>query len=657
MPRATLVLLGIGLSCSVGLMLIAEAVLGRTVDDQFVGGTVDRLAVAAMLPFVLICVPRQIPQGEGGRLRRPIIRAVGFIAIVGPLWAVLVPWISRYEIGLAPVSVGLLVPTVSAMVLQVMTEELLFRVLLPLLLVRMFGRSPHAAVAATVVAALLFGLFHAPTSPTQFLDHVLFAVLMHWALAATRTIKVPIILHVANNIYAHAFIADPATPESSPLLLASKFLILFAVAAMIFPARTPWPAAAWTQRFAAPRLAPTGEPTPPRSVLVDVLRGLALLYIMLENLLAFLPAEDGMRAASNPDRVTRAAMALLVEYRGLPLFALLLGFGVYVLMQHATTPQRQSIVTRRNVAFIVLGTVHGLLIFSGDILAVYGLLMYALIWAVRTRRRAQIMTWFSGGLFLLQTLVLPFTLLATAEEGVEGAATSMLAVTATEAFTLRPTEWLLYVLSTPLLSSGLLFPMLIGYRTASAVLSRHPAPRAWRTLAIGSGVLSIVLCWPYASVLWSSWGNSVAVAGHPWRLVAAQLGGLCGAMAAWATVIAIRARPVGRGRVTGQLALLGRRSLTLYLLHSLVYLVLLTPPYGGLSMVAPLTVLIPIVLVACAGAGVVLGRASVARAGLAERFIRDMAVDPASSESQREGHGEAPARQGATESQCIQLTT
>lgn len=635
MPKATFVVVAMGLMCSVSVHIIAQGVFGPAVDVPPYSGLVDKLAIIAMLPFVLLALPRHVPHVHGEPLSRPILRMFAFVATAGSLWVALVVAVSPSGSGgvaYAPVGAQLAVPVVSGTILQVTTEELLFRLLLPLVLVRAFGRSPHSAWAATVVSAVLFGLFHAPQSLAAFMDHVLFGLVMHQVLSATRRVQVPIILHVANNLFAQNFVIQAAAaPEDRHHLLVAKYVIFFVIAAVVFPRRTPWPAAAWTERFAARPPMTTPAPGVRRSTAVDALRGVALLLIMLENLLIYLPAESGLAVPSAAERGTRAVMAVLIEYRGLPLYALLLGFGVYVLVRRAATPEERATVLRRNLAFIIVGSLHGLLVFSGDILAVYGILMCVLLWATRNPRRARLMTWVCGVLFVLQTLVLPFTL-AFAANGTAEAGGSYLASTATEAFMLRSPEWLLFVLSAPLLSSGLLFPMLIGFRTAHLVmagpLSAGPA-RGYRASIIALGCGSVALCLPYAILLWTSWGDARVVADHPWPLVLAQLGGLCGAIASWCLVIVITPGPAEVPMAARLMATAGRRSLSLYLLHSVAFLVLLTPPLGGLSSVVPLPALAGVVAIAWVAAGVLLSRSSTEHAGLAEALIRDMAAGPA----------------------------
>ncbi|MEU7656424.1 CPBP family glutamic-type intramembrane protease [Micromonospora taraxaci] len=642
--RTAVVAIGFGLVSSVAVLVATNLVLGRIGGAAVPAGLADRLAVAAMLPFVLLALPRHIPDAAGDRIRQPLWRAGAFVVTAFVLWGGLVVAVAptgAQHLALTATDAAFAVPLLGVTIMQATTEELLFRLLLPLVLVRAFGRSPYGAVAATLVSALLFGVFHVPDSAASFLDHVLFALLMHQVLGATRTIAVPVLLHVVNNVIAQSFGALEFAPENSPNLLVAKYLIFFSIAAAVFPSRSAWPASAWTQRFASHEAARVERRQAVRLPAVDALRGVALLFIMLENLLIYLPAESVTAGTSVVERAIRAALAVLIEYRGLPLYALLLGFGMYVLLRRADSSQRRAAVVRRNLSLILLGALHGMLVFSGDILAVYGILLYVLVWATRKPRRLRLATWASGVLFLLQTLVLPFTLLLTAGDE---ATASVLADSASVALGARWTEWLLYVLSTPFLSSGLLFPMLVGYRSAAVVLrdrsaGDRPTSRSF-PLVVVLLVGSFTLCLPYAAVLAEHWGDIRAVAAHPWHLVAAQIGGLLGALACW---WAIAEKWTGLRASSGVriLATLGQRSLTLYLLHSIVFLLLLTPPFGGLATAGSLPILALVVVLGWVGAGLALSSRRLAGIPMAEELLRDMAAGPVTgSDEQAAGAAE-----------------
>ncbi|MEU8387499.1 DUF418 domain-containing protein [Micromonospora sp. NPDC048843] len=218
------------------------------------------------------------------------------------------------------------------------------------------------------------------------------------------------------------------------------------------------------------------------------------------------------------------------------------------------------------------------------------------------------------------------------------ATASVLAGSASVALGSRWIEWLLYVLSMPFLSSGLLFPMLVGYRSAALVLrdrSRGDRPTSrFFPLVVVLLVGSFALCLPYAAVLAEHWGDLQAVAAHPWHLVAAQIGGLLRALACWWAIA---------GKWTGLcasfevriLATLGQRSLTLYLLHSVAFLLLLTPPFGGLGAAGSLPILALVVVLAWAGAGLALSSRRLAGVPLAEELLRDMAAGPVAGRNEQ----------------------
>ena len=107
---------------------------------------------------------------------------------------------------------------------------------------------------------------------------------------------------------------------------------------------------------------------------IDFLRGIALLLIVTENALLFIgPA---MRDAT--DQAVRGVYAVLFEYRGINLFSILLGYSLFSLLR-----DKKQDVALRNIAFIALGTVHGLFVLSADIMALYGLVLAFVVWNIQ----------------------------------------------------------------------------------------------------------------------------------------------------------------------------------------------------------------------------------------------------------------------------------
>lgn len=119
---------------------------------------------------------------------------------------------------------------------------------------------------------------------------------------------------------------------------------------------------------------------------MDVLRGFALLGILLMNIEAFvspvLAAITGLDPMlTGADRWTDALIYILVQGKFYTLFSLLFGMGFAVMMARAQASGRSfgALYLRRTLVLLVIGLAHMVLIWSGDILTVYGLVALGLL--------------------------------------------------------------------------------------------------------------------------------------------------------------------------------------------------------------------------------------------------------------------------------------
>ncbi|MBJ9119974.1 DUF418 family protein [Citrobacter koseri] len=111
-----------------------------------------------------------------------------------------------------------------------------------------------------------------------------------------------------------------------------------------------------------------------RNVTLDFIRGVAILGILLLNISAFglpkaaylNPAWYGKITAS--DAWTWAILDLFAQVKFLTLFALLFGAGLQILL-----PRGKRWIQSRLTLLVLLGFIHGLLFWDGDILLAYGL--------------------------------------------------------------------------------------------------------------------------------------------------------------------------------------------------------------------------------------------------------------------------------------------
>jgi uncharacterized protein len=123
-----------------------------------------------------------------------------------------------------------------------------------------------------------------------------------------------------------------------------------------------------------------------RIVVLDVLRGFALLGILLMNIEAFVGPLDLALTGVDPhwhglDRVADALVYMFVQGKFYTLFALLFGMGFAVMAQRAEQTGRGffGMYLRRTVGLLVIGLAHALLLWSGDILVTYALLALLLL--------------------------------------------------------------------------------------------------------------------------------------------------------------------------------------------------------------------------------------------------------------------------------------
>lgn len=148
-----------------------------------------------------------------------------------------------------------------------------------------------------------------------------------------------------------------------------------------------------------------------RVVAMDVLRGFALLGIALMNIEAFVGPLFGAITGLDPaltgaDRWADALIYILVQGKFYTLFSLLFGMGFAVMMARARAAGRGFgvLYLRRTLVLLVIGLVHMLLIWSGDILTIYALIALGLL-LFRNTAQPRLLTW-GLALYALPSLLL-----------------------------------------------------------------------------------------------------------------------------------------------------------------------------------------------------------------------------------------------------------
>lgn len=119
---------------------------------------------------------------------------------------------------------------------------------------------------------------------------------------------------------------------------------------------------------------------------MDVLRGVALLGILLMNLEGFvgpvMAAGTGLDPAlTGMDRTVDLLVYVLVQGKFYTLFSLLFGMGFAVMSQRAEQAGRPfaGVFWRRGLVLLAFGVVHALFIWAGDVLMMYALCSFLLL--------------------------------------------------------------------------------------------------------------------------------------------------------------------------------------------------------------------------------------------------------------------------------------
>lgn len=367
-----------------------------------------------------------------------------------------------------------------------------------------------------------------------------------------------------------------------------------------------------------PRSTPVAAPA--RSLAPDLARGALLLFIALSNVWGYLHGRELSELGERPvdatgiDHLVDGLTTLLVDDRSRPMFAILYGFGIATIASRLAARGQDErgvrrVLRRRSVGLIVLGLLHALLLFPYDILTAYGvtgLIALALV----NRSRVVLLRWFWGSLALMLAVFVPVVygwfafggegdfstdyLTSAVERVVNGAATGVLAGVV-----------LLFV---PQVVTGILLAR-SGWLTDP---TRHRA-RLGRT-ALVTGLVVLVAGAPHALSVAQVWEPGF-YAGRTAMLVH-EVAGMAGGFAyvclfGWLAAVWADRR---RGPAVQAVAAVGERSLTSYLLQSVMFAPLLSAwglglgAHLGTAQAAALAVGVWLVTVAVAVALSAAGR-------------------------------------------------
>lgn len=354
-------------------------------------------------------------------------------------------------------------------------------------------------------------------------------------------------------------------------------------------------------------------PAERRMAAPDLARGFMLLGIALANVSAYLwarPVVDGtlhLAGGSVIDRSISAIVILLVDQRVYPMFAFLFGYGIVQFARARMSrgvPEHavRAMLRRRHLWLIAFGGVHALLLFSGDILGAYGLaglILTAIFWR-GSDTAIKITVWIFVGLSALGALLLLgigailLTLnLAGSELVALGQPTVADLMNGQSHYLLAALIRLgTWILATPGTLLALLVPasILLGMLAARHRWLEGAAPRMnLGSVAVWGIAIGTVGALPTALVYL---GVLPALEGVGWSLSGVgQVAGLLGGIG-YAALFGVIGRHL-RGELSGWLwavSALGKRSLSFYLLQSVIYAPLLAAWGLGLGSTISATV-------------------------------------------------------------------
>jgi uncharacterized protein len=333
-----------------------------------------------------------------------------------------------------------------------------------------------------------------------------------------------------------------------------------------------------------------------RSLAPDLARGVMLLFIALANACLYqygtVTFGDGVwvRGHRVADQVVLFLETTFVRDRAYPMFALLFGYGiVQFLRRHTSSGVDETtvrrLVRRRGWWMVLIGFCHALLLFSGDIIGAYGvlaILLAELLIGARDRT-----------LLIVSALwIVPIALFRGLEHRVsplhEKASATIDLVPAAG---IRVLQW---VQGSVIGSVFMLVPaVLLGVWAARRRLLDEPERH--QQFLVRIAVLSVGLAavggLPWALVRVSWWTpSSAAVAllaggahtftGYAGGVGYAAIAGLVAIRVGARVPVTARGRP---GPVISALVACGQRSMTCYLLQSVVFVVILAAYGGGLG--------------------------------------------------------------------------
>jgi uncharacterized protein len=317
-----------------------------------------------------------------------------------------------------------------------------------------------------------------------------------------------------------------------------------------------------------------------RIALLDAVRGFAILGLALVKAADFSP-NFWMAWPSAVDRHVAWFEENFLADKFFTLFAILFGIGFSMQLNRAAARQAAfpRYFVRRSFVLLVIGLVHGLLIWSGDILAGYAIVSFALLLFRNASRRNLLLgagiAWVSGHLIWIvriNILHLPRPSLPN-----EAAATAVLTTgSALQIIRYQAEGTLVYLwrgLTGPAWMTSVLFLFLIGvYLERTGTVRRLASDRDFCRRAVIIAAMMAAVAWladPLVSSVWPAGGlpivRRVALSGL-WQLRT------LGLSATYALLLALLMLRRKEAALLLGLAAVGRTALSNYMLQSVVFI-------------------------------------------------------------------------------------
>lgn len=332
----------------------------------------------------------------------------------------------------------------------------------------------------------------------------------------------------------------------------------------------------------------------------DAARGFALLGIAIANVgTAWLVSSQdgpaaffgGINGDSIIDKIAIVFAAITAHNRGLPMFATLLGFGVGLISlslarREFPSKRARAIVAKRYAFLALFGAIHMVFLFFGDVMFLYGVcgIVIALLMGLRNRTLT-IIAWIPLTLVALLGLV-SVGLFFTSDEQFSGNPATVGGTTDLPTYAetlLTDLEVLKLTVFTLPIAMFFYFPvMLIGFVWArKGVLSDVPSHRPllikWLVVALAIS-LGVGLAWGLSAI-----GVLPTELAEDFLVINASAGVFTGPgiLAGLALLLEPLQRRIHAGATVpiwlAAVVALGKRSMTGYLLQSVLFFVLVYP--------------------------------------------------------------------------------